>query len=246
VIGPAALLAAALLAQAAAPAPPPAALPAPPTADPGLQASGPAAPEPGAPPTADPGLQASGPAAPEPGAPPEAPAPLWSVPIAHTAGLLAGMRLSLSVLWPEPFSPRPLSRSAASFRRAYSERPHYNPRRSFLESDGDPWVINVVGHGLFGAEVYARARQCGAGPWASLAFTVATSTLWEYGIESFHKQPSAVDLVLTPVLGVALGEGRVQMQRWLRRRPRTGWVRFWELFVDPIGEAERGWLKTRC
>jgi hypothetical protein len=171
---------------------------------------------------------------------------IWSVPIAHSAGVLVGMRLSLSVLWPDAYAPLPIERSGRQLRRSYSAPPEFRSERWLVESDGDPWSINVIGHGLFGAEVYGRLRQCGGSPWQSLAFAAGTSLVWEYGIESFHKQPSAVDLVVTPLLGAVLGEGRYQAQRWLRRKPRGFWRRFGEIVIDPLGEGERVFLKTRC
>lgn len=172
--------------------------------------------------------------------------PLLLVPLVHTGGVILGMRLSLSIIWPDAYNPVPWSRSFSQFKRAYREPPEFRRERSLFESDGDPWPINVVGHGLFGAEVYGRFRQCGSGPIASLLFVTGAAVFWEYGPEAFHKRPSAVDLALTPVWGVLLGEGRVQIQRWLRGRPRGAWRRALEIVIDPLGEAERGWLGTRC
>jgi hypothetical protein len=177
---------------------------------------------------------------------PTPPETTWTVPIVHSVGLLTGMRLALSVAWPDAYDPFPLRRSGQQFERAYNQAPEFRRDRALLESDGDPWAINVIGHGLFGAEIYGRVRQCGGAPWQALAFAAGTSALWEYGIESFNKRPSAIDLVATPVIGAVLGEGRVQAQRWLRRRPPSFWRRFAEIAVDPLGEGERGWLGTRC
>jgi hypothetical protein len=170
----------------------------------------------------------------------------WAVPIGHTLGLLAGMRLTLSLAWSDAYDPFPLSRSGHQFRQAYNQGPEFRRDRWLLESDGDPWAINVIGHGLFGAEVYGRVRQCGGGPWQGLAFAAGTSVVWEYGIESFSKRPSTIDLVATPLIGAALGEARYQAQRWLRGKPRTFWRRAAEIVIDPLGEGERGLLKTRC
>jgi len=170
----------------------------------------------------------------------------WTVPIVHSLGVLAGMRLSLSVLWPEPYNPLPWSRSRRQFGLAYERPPEFRNDRWLLESDGDPWAINIIGHGLFGAEVYGRVRQCGGGVWQALAFTAGTSMVWEYGIESFHKRPSGVDLVATPLLGAALGEARYRAQRALRKRERGFWRRLGEILIDPLGEGERGLLRTRC
>jgi hypothetical protein len=168
------------------------------------------------------------------------------VPVVHTAGVIVGMRLSLSVIWSEAYDPFPLERSGRQFRRAYTALPEWRSDRALLESDGDPWVINVLGHGLFGSEVHGRVRQCGGGLWQAFAFAATSSIVWEYAIESFTKRPSAIDLVLTPALGGLLGEARFQAQRWLRHRPRGFWRRFGEIVIDPLGEAERGWLGTRC
>jgi hypothetical protein len=170
----------------------------------------------------------------------------WTVPVAHTLGLLAGMRLTLSLAWPDAYDPLPLARSGHQFRQAYNQGPEFHRDRGLLESDGDPWTINVIGHGLFGAEIYGRVRQCGGGPWQALAFAAGTSTVWEYGLESWNKRPSGIDLVATPLIGAALGEARYRAQRWLRRQPRGFWRRFGEIVVDPLGEGERGLLKTRC
>jgi hypothetical protein len=169
----------------------------------------------------------------------------WSVPVAHSLGVLAGMRLGLSLLWPEAYDPFPLSRSGHQFASAYRDGPEYRGG-SFLESDGDPWQINVIGHGLFGSEIYGRVRQCGGAAWQAFAFTAATSAVWEFGIESFNKRPSTVDLIATPVIGAVLGEGRYRASRWLRAQPRGFWRTLGVIVVDPFGELERGVLRTRC
>lgn len=170
----------------------------------------------------------------------------WTVPVGHAIGVLAGMRLSLSILWPDAYDPMPFGRSARRFGRAYTGAPEYNGRRQLFESDNDPWAINVIGHGLFGSEIYGRVRQCGGRPAPAFAFAFATSVAWEYGVESFNKPPSAIDLVATPILGAAIGEARYQTQRWLKRwRPSVG-RKILQILVDPLGEFERGVLRTRC
>jgi hypothetical protein len=170
----------------------------------------------------------------------------YAVPLAHAAGVLVGMRLGVSLLWPEAYDPFPLERSAERYRLAFTTAPDFRRDRRLLESDGDPWSINVIGHGLFGAEIYGRVRQCGGSFAAALAFTAGTSALWEYGLEATSKQPSAIDLVLTPALGAALGEGRVRLQRWLRGRPHGALRRALEIVIDPLGEGERGILGSKC
>ena len=162
----------------------------------------------------------------------------WLIPTAHAGGLMAGMRLSLSLLWPESFNPLPLSRSFDTFRQNWSRAPHFETERALFESDNDPWPLNAIGHGLFGSEVYLRARQCGHAPLPALAFTTAASTFWEYGIEAFHKRPSAVDLVWTPLGGLLIGEVRYRVWR------AADWTPL-KVVVDPFGELERA-LGTRC
>jgi hypothetical protein len=170
----------------------------------------------------------------------------WAVPIGHAAGVLVGMRVALSAMWPAAYDPLPVDRSAHRLGAAFRGAPELRRDRGILESDGDHWTINVFGHGLFGSEIYGRVRQCGGAPWQAFAFTAGTSALWEYGIESWSKRPSAIDLVATPLIGTALGEARVQAQRWLRRRPRGFFRTLGEILVDPLGQAERGFLQTRC
>ncbi len=171
---------------------------------------------------------------------------IWRVPLGHAAGMMAGMRLSLSVLWPSAYNPFPLSNSLNQYGRAWTEGPEYRRDRNLFESDGDPWTLNVLGHGLFGAEMYSRFRTCGGGPVGAFLFAAGSSAVWEFGPEAFNKRPSAVDLLLTPVIGAALGEGRVRLQRWLQGRPKGIWRRTVEIIIDPLGEGERVWLGTRC
>ncbi len=156
------------------------------------------------------------------------------------------MRLGAWAIWPDPYAPLPLSRTARQFKLAYTMPPEFRRDRALLESDGDPWPINVVGHGLFGAEIYGRARACHVPAWQAVAFTVGASVVWEYGLEATGKRPSALDLVTTPLFGAALGEGRHRLQTWLRTRPRTTLRRVVEFVIDPLGETERTVLGTRC
>lgn len=178
-----------------------------------------------------------------------APVTSWTVPTAHTAGVLLGMRLSLSLLYPRSFDPTRLRENAAHFKEAYTRPPDYRPGEPLFKSDGDPWALNAVGHGLFGTEVYGRMRQCGHPPATALLWTTGVSVVWEYGVESFHKRPSAIDLMWTPIAGSLLGEGRFRLHRWLSQGggATLGVLRhafIWML--DPLGEAERRWLKTKC
>jgi len=103
----------------------------------------------------------------------------------------------------------------------------------------------VFAHGAFGSEVYLRSRQCGHGALAALAGTAVVSTLWEYAVEAPYKRPSAIDLVWTPLAGgLVLGEGRFRLYQWLAAGGSIRRALRWA--VDPLGEFERGALRTRC
>lgn len=171
----------------------------------------------------------------------------WLVPTLHTVGVIGVMRGSLSVLWPEHFDPLRFEQMGAQFNASWSGPPDFRSERSLIESDGDPWILNTVGHGLFGSEVYLRFRQCGHRPFAAAASTTVASTAWEYGVEAFHKRPSGIDLVWTPLIGSLFGEARYQLYQLLRGDPSREEGRSALLFlVDPFGEAERRVLGTDC
>jgi hypothetical protein len=182
---------------------------------------------------------ASEPAAGAAGGAPRLGDPGWGRPVAHSAALLVGMRLSLSALWPRAYDPSRLREQRHQLPLAFTLPPERLRGRGVFESDGDPWAVNVVGHGLFGSEVYLRARQCGHGVLASATATALVSAAWEYGVESLAKRPSAIDLVWTPLGGAVLGEVRHRVYRAARRRDARGAARVVSWLVDPLGEAER-------
>src|SRR5437773_1126041 len=49
---------------------------------------------------------------------PPAPFP-WAVPIGHAAGVLVGMRVALSAMWPAAYDPLPVDRSAHRLEAAF-------------------------------------------------------------------------------------------------------------------------------
>jgi hypothetical protein len=160
-----------------------------------------------------------------------------AVPIVHGLALMTVMRVTESFLYPDPFSRT--QHFAGHYREAFTKPPLFDGSRRAFEWDGDPWTINVLGHGLFGSELYLRARTCHLPWYGALAFAAAASTLWEYGFEANGVRPSALDLVYTPLAGMALGEGRYLI--W-RAADDLGLPRLRTLIrtvVDPFGEAER-------
>jgi hypothetical protein len=87
--------------------------------------------------------------------------------------------------------------------------------------DKDDWWINWIGHPVSGAYYYVRARVTGGNRTDAFLYSIAISTLWEYGIESFAEKPSIQDLVITPVLGSLLGELFYQKKEDLLKKEKT-------------------------
>lgn len=185
--------------------------------------------------------------------PPPPPAPLvrpsapvtLAEPVLHTLALFTAVRGAEAYLYPEPFAetrPRVVLDGYAS---TFTHAPLFDGGAPSFRWDGDPWVINVVGHALLGSEVHLRARSCGFGVLPALAFSAVASAVWEYGFEGMGVRASAQDLVYTPLAGMALGELRFALVGLASRRlvPWAGTtVRF---IADPFGESERR-LGTRC
>lgn len=74
--------------------------------------------------------------------------------------------------------------------------------------DEDNWVLNWITHPYCGGIYYMTARSSGFSVLESFGYSAIMSTFfWEYGIEAFAEVPSIQDLVITPVLGSAMGEG---------------------------------------
>lgn len=164
----------------------------------------------------------------------------------HTAAILLGMRVGAAALWPADYGPRSLGDAPSHLREAASRPPLFRTDRSLLESDGDPWTINVFGHGAFGSEIYLRSRQCGGAPLEAFAWSAGAAIAWEYGLEGTVKRPSAIDLAWTPIVGgLVIGELRFRAYRALEG-PESGLLRrIARAVVDPLGSLERA-AGTRC
>lgn len=169
----------------------------------------------------------------------------WAVPSLHALGLMTGMRLTEAYLWPDPFAETDLGRIGAAYEEAYTRPPKLDTSQDWFEWDGDPWQINVVGHALFGSELYLRARTCKKSALEALAFTAAGAVVWDYVFEANGVRPSALDLVYTPLAGIALGETRLQLWRIASRVESRGWRSVLTALLDPLGELERT-LGTPC
>lgn len=178
------------------------------------------------------------------GPPPEP--PVIAVPAVHALALLTVTRLAEAYLYPDPFADTKPSRIAGHYGEAFTRPPLFDPDRRAFEWDGDPWPINVIGHALMGSEMYVRARACHLGVLGSLTFTAAGTVIWEYVFEGSGVRPSALDLVYTPLAGLALGEARFQAWRAADGIHARGLRAAVRGLFDPFGELERGALRTRC
>ncbi len=172
-----------------------------------------------------------------------APEAEWAPPVLEATGLFLVMRLGEAVIWPEPFARTEPDFWAARYADAFTLPPKFDTSRAPFAWDGDPWTVNVIGHGLLGSELYLRARQCHFGWAGSLAFAAGASAVWEYAFEANGVRPSAQDLVYTPLVGFALGEARFRIARSLAGQ--RGAAALLRVVVDPFGEAERA-LGSPC
>ncbi len=160
-----------------------------------------------------------------------APPPNVWIPALHDLGLMVVMRSAETVIWPEPFART--ETFGAHYKEAFTMPPIFDTKKPFFQWDGDPWYINSLGHGLFGSELYMRARTCHVPWYGALGFAAASSTLWEYGFEGNGVRPSGLDLVWTPLAGLGFGEARYQIWKAAKN------VKPIQVIVDPFGELER-------
>jgi hypothetical protein len=172
-------------------------------------------------------------------------APLLAPPVLHALGLMTAMRASEAYLWPQPFAETDRVQLGLHYQAAFSQPPRWDSSRPLFEADGDRWQINVLGHGLFGSELYLRARTCRLPAWQALLFTGIASATWEYGFEANGVRPSALDLTFTPAAGLVLGEARLQGWRAARRLTPGALRSTLSALLDPLGDLERA-LGSPC
>ena len=170
----------------------------------------------------------------------------WSVPLVHSTVLLVSMRVAESYLYASHFAETNLRWWSYAYKEAFSKPPKFDIQQKPFQWDGDPWPINIIGHGLFGSEVYMRARTCGASSSEAFFFTAGVSAVWEYVVEANGVRPSVQDLIYTPLMGLALGEARFQLWR-LANNIKISWVKTAiKIALDPFGELERRLRMTSC
>ena len=168
-----------------------------------------------------------------------------TIPFVRTALVQTGMYVAAGALWPEAYSPFLGKRNLRQFKESWSDPPEYNFDANILASDGDWWTFNLLLHGLFGSEMYLAARDWGHRPVVAFLYALLGSTVWEYLIEGWTKQPSAVDLVWTPGFGSLFGELRYRAVRATYRIRNRALSRTLRILVDPLGEMERTVMDCR-
>lgn len=166
--------------------------------------------------------------------------PSWLPPTLHTLTLFTVVRGAEAVLWPEPFADTDPKVWGRNYRIAFTEWPVFDKDQPAFSWDGDRWEINVIGHGLMGSELYLRSRQCRFGWAGALAFTTASSFVWEYGFEANGVRPSAQDLAFTPIAGLLFGEARYLLWNSAANVRHPAFRTLLRTVIDPFGELERG------
>ncbi len=150
------------------------------------------------------------------------------------------MVAGLMVIFPDELDPRAVEANKEQFVRSWTQPPNFDTRARIFESDGDPWAFNVFAHGLFGSETYLAARGWGHSPPIAVLFSIISSMVWEYVIESWSQQPSMIDMFWTPLGGSLFGELRYQAYMAAKRGiPYKGLRIALMIILDPIGELER-------
>ncbi len=105
--------------------------------------------------------------------------------------------------------------------------------------DKDDWWINYVLHPYWGGTYYVRAQERGFGPVGSFWYSVALSSLYEFGAEAFFEEPSIQDLIVTPATGYFVGKYFMEVRANILKKKKSGSLsgrdKFVMVMTDPIG-----------
>ena len=110
--------------------------------------------------------------------------------------------------------------------------------------DSDDAYLNYVLHPYWGGAYYVRAKERGFSDEQAFMYSTFLSALYEFGAEALFEQPSIQDLVITPVVGSAVGYYFMRVRENIARREfETGRLRTrdrWTLaLTDPLGTINR-------
>ena len=100
--------------------------------------------------------------------------------------------------------------------------------------DDDPFQVNQFGHPYQGAMYHGIARSNGLNYWSSMAYTFASSALWEIAGET--TPPSRNDQIASGIAGSFLGEPLFRVSRLLLERADHGpgvWRKLASVLVSP-------------
>lgn len=109
--------------------------------------------------------------------------------------------------------------------------------------DKDKFYFNYILHPYAGAVYFMSARSCGFNMWQSLLYcSIISNVGWEFGIEAFMEQPSIQDMLITPLVGSAIGEGFYHLKRRIIEQDYTlAGSRFLgnivAFLIDPVNEV---------
>jgi hypothetical protein len=103
--------------------------------------------------------------------------------------------------------------------------------------DDDPYYTNQIGHPYQGSLSFGAARSAGLGFWASTAYPLAFSTLWEVAGET--ERASINDQVTTTVGGIVLGEVLYRAADWIRGDGRSVWRQVVATLLSPVSTVNR-------
>jgi hypothetical protein len=158
--------------------------------------------------------------------------------MAHILVVDGFMYLGMASIWPDAFAPS--ASSSSQFNRSWTSPPQWNRHGSLFELDGDPWPINALLHATYGSEAFLAARSFGHNPLVAFLYTAGATVTWEYLIEGWFQQPSAIDLMWTPFAGAVLGELRYQLLLLANKKiSNKGWRITVMTLLDPLGQLER-------
>ena len=125
----------------------------------------------------------------------------------YDTGIWYGVQWGARLYWVRDKSLKIFNTSFSKWWDNVTEKPEWG--------DGDTFVVNWVAHPFFGMLSYQFYRARGHSRWSSALGSVIQSTLFEYAIEGLAVEPSAIDLIVTPGIGVPVGMVMEELSEWL-------------------------------
>lgn len=168
--------------------------------------------------------------------------PNWHRMWTNTAVLTGAFVTSLFVLECLPEDATAWNREAIQSKPFY-KRWYENIFVKSPEIDHDKPMFNYILHPYAGAAYFMSARSCGFSFWQSMIYSACISTIgWEFGIEACMERPSYQDIIITPVVGSALGELFYMAKRHIVSHDYTLWGsrilgNIVVFIVDPVNEV---------